>query len=613
MGTFTATVPDFSLISSWKIVLDKGGWVMSPSPSTASSDKTFDFTGIPAGSVINSATLTATMNSPETGAALRTVDGGSFSGSKAVLITAGGNNTFRFRFKANGTTSSPYGNRSSTLTFSNVTITVDYTPPGGGGGAPPSSTNIGGLAVTPLSITAGQTLSISIGPCDADLTRHVTIYRTDTGAYLSTIASGVGSAAASWGYGIPLSWCGIAPNDTQFSILIELYAQKPGGAWGGVAYQAVNVNVPDSVKPTIGTLSATRIPNGVNAAITGYVQNYSKVDLLMGDVAGAYGSSIVAYELTGGGFSAGNYTAAFGPFAQTGEIIITARVTDSRGRKGEKTAAITVLPYGAPGFSAPEAWRSAFDGAKDQKGTYARLKSGVSYSSLGGQNAVTLKGRVYPKGGVAPAWETMTPDTELILGGGALLFTRTYIAQIQVSDLLESRITEFIIPTKKTGFSIMAGMLGAAIGKVAEIPGIFDVFWPIYSEGNRVLTTIDCPKAINEVIMLLSTDNPEDLWPGTTWVQLAEGKFPVSAGATYTLGGTGGAPSVTLTVAQMPEHGHKAKSPTTGVDGGVKTGFDTWRTGGAFSSDYVIENTGGGQAHENRPPWIAVNMWRRTA
>ena len=329
--------------------------------------------------------------------------------------------------------------------------------------------------------------------------------------------------------------------------------------------------------------------------------------------AGGSYSPIESYAISGGGISGSAATGTFGPFNLSGDVVFTAKVTDARGRTATRQAAIEIMPYSTPAFSSPEAWRSNYDGVKNQKGTYVRLKSGAEFSSLEEQNAVSLKGRVYIKGGEAPTWEDMALDTELILGGGALLFTRTYIAQIQVSDLLESRITEFIIPTKKTGFSIMAGMLGAAIGKVAEIPGIFDVVWPIYSEGNRVLTTIDCPKAINEVIMLLSTDNPEDLWPGTTWAQLAEGKFPVSAGAAYTLGGTGGAASVTLTAAQMPEHNHKAKSPTSGTDGGVKTGFDVWRVSGAFSSDYVIENTGGGGAHENRPPWTAVNMWRRTA
>ena len=76
------------------------------------------------------------------------------------------------------------------------------------------------------------------------------------------------------------------------------------------------------------------------------------------------------------------------------------------------------MAYTAPVFVAPDAYRSDDLGAKNQKGTYARLLSGVSYSGLDSQNSVTLKGRVYPKGGTVPAYTSMTPDTAWITGGG---------------------------------------------------------------------------------------------------------------------------------------------------------------------------------------------------
>ena len=575
---------------------------MSPTPNTDSADKTFDFTGIPVGSTINSATLTATMNSPATGAALRTVDGGAFSGSKGVSITAGGYNTFRFRFKANGTTSAPYGDRSSTLSFSDVTITVDYTPPGGGGGGtPPPATNIGTLSVSPSSITAGGSFLTTLGPAEAYITRKVSIYRNDNGAFLDSVVVGHGSGQDSWYYTVPIAWCEFAPNDTQFSLLIQLYAEKPGGLWGGVAYQTVNVLIPEDIKPTIGSLSAAYNANGVNGAITKYVQNYSKVDLAMGSVAGIYGSSIVSYEITGGGLSALSSAATLGPFSQVGNISFTAKVVDSRGRVGTKTVAINVEPYSPPTFSIPEAWRSNYDGVKNQKGSYVRLKSGVSFSSIGGQNAATLKGRVYIKGGTEPVWSSMTPGQALILGGGALLFTRTYIAQIQVSDLLEIRITEFIIPTKKTGISIMAGMLGAAIGKSAETPGILDVAWPIVAPNFY---------PIGSIYMSINSTSPATLFGGT-WAAIDAGRFLVAAGTGYSVGGTGGQSSVSLTRGNLPDIAFDVLAQGNGSNTWGLPAPTAQGTAGLIPG--YVRSGGSGDAISIIPPWFAINVWRRTA
>ena len=301
-------------------------------------------------------------------------------------------------------------------------------------------------------------------------------------------------------------------------------------------------------------------------------------------------------------------SATFGPFSQTGDIVFTAVVTDTRGRTATSSVTISVLAYSPPSFSIPEAWRSNYDGVKNQKGTYVRLKSGVSFSSLGEQNEVTLKGRVYLKGGEAPAWEDMTPDTELILGGGALLFTRTYIAQIQVSDLLENRITEFVIPTKKTGFSIMAGMLGAAIGKVAETVGILDVQWPIFAQGNPV-----CEFRVGGIYITADDTSPEDIWPGTEWTAIAAGTFLTAAGEGYAVNSTGGAASVALTVSEMAEHNHLVSTYVGSYTGSglYVPGIEGSTLGYLFGS--ATTSAGGGEAHENRPPYLAVYMWMRTA
>ena len=79
-------------------------------------------------------------------------------------------------------------------------------------------------------------------------------------------------------------------------------------------------------------------------------------------------------------------------------------------------------------------------------------------------------------------------------------------------------------------------------------------------------------------------------------------RFIVGAGSggSYTIGDTGGSDSVTLTVDQIPAHTHTAYTDGTGTPpGGVAKSSgngDTVNTG----------STGGGQSHENRPPYYAL-------
>lgn len=129
-----------------------------------------------------------------------------------------------------------------------------------------------------------------------------------------------------------------------------------------------------------------------------------------------------------------------------------------------------------------------------------------------------------------------------------------------------------------------------------------------------------CPFPVGGVYISSSNCTPSSLWPGTTWVRIAGGTFlTASGGATsgdYAIGKTGGASSVALSVAQMPSHNH-------GFNGWwsaqYAAGSSTAKACVAYRDDdktpggVGVLYTGGGQAHENRPPYLAVDMWRRTA
>lgn len=120
--------------------------------------------------------------------------------------------------------------------------------------------------------------------------------------------------------------------------------------------------------------------------------------------------------------------------------------------------------------------------------------------------------------------------------------------------------------------------------------------------------------------------NPAILLGFGTWTAFGAGRVPVgySSGETEfnAVEKTGGAKTHTLTVGEMPSHGHILRRDTSGPETGIAGGG----TAGANSISGTFNNatniwpnsiyasaTGGGGAHNNLQPYITVYMWKRTA
>ncbi len=134
------------------------------------------------------------------------------------------------------------------------------------------------------------------------------------------------------------------------------------------------------------------------------------------------------------------------------------------------------------------------------------------------------------------------------------------------------------------------------------------------------------------------------LCDGTGGTVNLKDRFVVGAGGSYAVGATGGSDSVTLTSAQMPSHTHSIKSCSSSGkhwhyvynDSGAHrcdSSNNFWCAGheasnivnppessindtsrkfghtdqdGAHTHTIVLNNTGSGQSHENRPPYYAL-------
>ena len=94
---------------------------------------------------------------------------------------------------------------------------------------------------------------------------------------------------------------------------------------------------------------------------------------------------------------------------------------------------------------------------------------------------------------------------------------------------------------------------------------------------------------------------------GGTWTRI-QNTFLWAVDANGDVGVTGGEKTVTLTEAQMPKHDHGGTYTNAGA---ART--HAWLASGGSAMGYDTVEAGGGQAHNNMPPYIQVSVWRRTA
>ena len=118
---------------------------------------------------------------------------------------------------------------------------------------------------------------------------------------------------------------------------------------------------------------------------------------------------------------------------------------------------------------------------------------------------------------------------------------------------------------------------------------------------------------IGSVYISINNIEPSSLFGGT-WEKL-EDRFLLASGKTYTNGNIGGEATHKLTIDEMPSHTHTLYIDAKG------TTIPAWWTRHLFvqndspheAQPNNLTSTGNSQPHNNMPPYLVVNMWKRTA
>lgn len=162
--------------------------------------------------------------------------------------------------------------------------------------------------------------------------------------------------------------------------------------------------------------------------------------------------------------------------------------------------------------------------------------------------------------------------------------------------------------------------------KLAVDVNVGDTKTPVYFSGGVPVACnlLDSIYPVGSIYMSVSDNSPQNFLGGN-WERI-NGRFLLGAGDGYNAGDTGGAATHKLTESEMPNHMHRIIAPSA-VSGGssnwmavvggnpvVRTNVSyTIASGTNIVSNLNTNNVGGGNAHNNMPPYLVVYIWKRTA
>lgn len=359
------------------------------------------------------------------------------------------------------------------------------------------------------------------------------------------------------------------------------------------------MNVVDAA-PELGAVSYEDT-NAATVAITGdksrIIQNNSTLTVTVPTATAKKGAAIASYTIAFGGVTKTVKAAgavSLGAVDVSYSQALTVTATDSRGFTASQSVQVTVDDYSAPTAVIDLHRLNNFEPT-----TYLTVYSRYSY--VNGKNSVTISAKF--KKVSDSSYGTPVTLADSIQSTLTCDRDSAYDFVVTIADKLES--TDYNLALGKGIPSFFIDTEKSSIG-VNCLPSQSDVL----QLGDSAWLTAQGAYPVGAIYLSVSEVNPAALFGGT-WERIG-GRFLLGADSTYAAGSTGGEASYTLTADEMPRHNHEIDNlnasgnatPYMTVQAQEKKGY-----GGNIQTMFA----GGGKAHNNLPPYLAVYMWQRVS
>lgn len=401
-----------------------------------------------------------------------TVNGTTYSGTNTIGISNNATKTL-----ASGTTTITH-NSDGTKTFSYsfsqelaITFSGSYigTKSGSGSGILDTIPRKSTLSVGNGTLGTEQTLTV---------TRQSTSF-THTITYTCGNASGTictKSTSTSIPFKPPLSLANQNTAGTSVSVTFTITTYN-GNTNIGSNTKTITCSIPSSVKPSV-SLSVTDAMGHVDT-FGDYVQGQSKFKIVV-TASGSYGSTIKSYKTTADGQSYTSASIETSAISGSGALTISTTVTDSRGRTATASATVNVIAYSLPQISSLKCFRADAEGVANSTGEYLAIVFDSAIAPLNNKNSATYQLK-YKKITVDEyTTETLTDFAgQHSVSGGVFVLaadkSSSYNITLIASDSFAEATKTGTGASIKKRFSILKSVFGFAIGKIAELPNVFDI------------------------------------------------------------------------------------------------------------------------------------------
>lgn len=473
----------------------------------------------------------------------------------------------------------------------------------------------------------------------------------------------------------PLDWARHSPNVIRGMASFTLSTYNDSGTKIGSTTKNSWFTIPKTVIPScsisISDTSSISVPSGKKSCLEYFGKYVSGVSTIHAEITanGAYGSTIQSYSgsYPGGSFSTQSFDIPTSGLS--GACQIDATVQDSRNRKNSASASASIAAYSPPKVTTLSVRRckSETDSTEDEQGNYTQVTYGYEIVNVAGtnKNAKSIVLKYKTTSGSESEWITRNLTATGYSGTGSIILKtssdNSYVFSFTVSDSISSSSKSTSVSTGYCIYHVPASGKGITFGGIAEGDG-FNVKMPAtfsstinasgnfvgqYVTGTRLQTVsvtdlgrkppkvavidesgwiysralsaliLEAVYPVGSIYISVNSTSPQTLFGGT-W-EAIKGKFLLGSSSTHKAGSTGGEETHTLTTGEMPEHTHPMYSGNAGGDGewtpdkGVYLVDSVTQTKTTWWARLGMDYAGGGNAHNNMPPYLAVYMWKRTA
>lgn len=325
--------------------------------------------------------------------------------------------------------------------------------------------------------TIGSNITVNISRQSSSFVHQVWWRINGTGSWTS-LGTNFGTSCT---FTLPMSVCNQVTQSTTCTLNIAIRAISNGSYVGGEVWSSKTVNVPSSVVPSFSSIGVSEAVSSV-ASLGIYVQSKSKLNLSINGASGSYGSWITAYSISVDGQNIYAASGTTNVINGSGNLTITARITDSRGRQASRTTTINVKAYSAPRLTSYSATRQSTP-------TNVSVVASGSITSL--LNGSTQKNRLTYV--IKYKQSSASSYTSVTVKSGGLSFsnlsrtltnidsTKSYDIQLVLSDYFSSVTYQLKLSTTKVIMDLKS--TGVGINKYNE-RGVLDVGGDAYISSN---------------------------------------------------------------------------------------------------------------------------------